>query len=161
PLIEKSNPKHIVFLNSPGPFFTFYSNDILRFHFNEWKDSYLLSSFNGEVWVKQISDSSILLKTTNEGWLSNMFSRLIRTKPKLESGDKFNTKFFTATIVRLTQNRDEVLEVRFDFKELLNNESLIFLYFDGERFSQWKFDDENFKVWKYLGNTSDVFRSML
>jgi hypothetical protein len=156
---EKESNDKIIYLNTTGSFATFYINDIVRYHSNAYKDVHILSSFNGKVWVKQISDRSIALKTDNEGWLSNMFAKIVRTLPKIEVGRKYSNSLFTATIVQTTLDNEDALSVKFDFTIPLNR--LKFIYYNGNKFEEFKFDNLRIETWQFLGDTSDIMKSMM
>ncbi len=155
---DEENDK-IVYLNTTGQFSTFYINDIIRYHFNEYKDVHILSSFNGNIWIKQISEKSFALKTDQSGWLSNMFAKIVRTLPKIEVGKKYTNELFTSTIVRTTLDNEDALSVKFDFKSSLDK--ILFIYYDGEEFQKFKFNNSKMETWQFLGDTSDIMKSMM
>jgi len=157
-IANEKNDK-IVYLNTTGQFPTFYINDIIRYHFKEYKDVHILSSFNGKIWVQQISENSFALKTNKSGWLSNMFAKIVRTLPKIEVGRKYANELFTATIVQTTLDHEHALWVKFDFNQFLDN--ILFIYYDGSEFHELKFDGTKMEVWQFLGDTSDIMKSMM
>ncbi|MBM4175710.1 MAG: glycosyltransferase family 39 protein [Ignavibacteria bacterium] len=157
-IANEKNDK-IVYLNTTGQFPTFYINDIIRYHFKEYKDVHILSSFNGKIWVQQISENSFALKTNKSGWLSNMFAKIVRTLPKIEVGRKYANELFTATIVQTTLDHEDALWVKFDFNQFLDN--ILFIYYDGSEFHELKFDGTKMEVWQFLGDTSDIMKSMM
>jgi len=157
-IANEKNDK-IVYLNTTGQFSTFYINDIIRYHFKEYKDVHILSSFNGKIWVQQISENSFALKTNKSGWLSNMFAKIVRTLPKIEVGRKYANELFTATIVQTTLDHEDALWVKFDFNQFLDN--ILFIYYDGSEFHELKFDGTKMEVWQFLGDTSDIMKSMM
>lgn len=161
PILENRNYENLIFLNTDGPFSTFYQNDIVRYHLGKYKNVYVLSSFNGKVWMKQISDSSIILRTDQKGWLSNMFAKIIRIYPKIEMGKEYPNKLFTAEILQTTLDNVDALQVRFDFNLPLKNSETIFLYYDGTNVKEWKFNSTKKEAWQMLGDTSDIMKSMM
>lgn len=156
---EEEKIDKIVYLNTTGQFSTFYINDIIRYHFNEYKDVHILSSFNGKIWIKQISENSIALKTDEHGWLSNMFAKIVRTLPKIEVGKKYSNKLFTATIVQTTLDNEDALSIKFDFNIPLDQ--ILFIFYDGNEFHEFKFDNSKIGSWQFLGDTSDIMKSMM
>lgn len=168
PFIQQSNAEKIFYLNTQGIFMTFYAPDITRYYLGYYKDLHILSSFNGRVWVKKNSDSSFSIKTDwmplksgAEGWLGNMFARLVRLTPKFEKGRVYDKQFVRAEIINITDDKKDVLEVKFDFKHSLYVKGVIFLYFDGERFNQWDFRTNKPDEWYFLGDTSDFMKGMM
>ncbi|MBU2446344.1 MAG: glycosyltransferase family 39 protein [Bacteroidetes bacterium] len=156
---ENGNNDKIIYLNTTGPFATFYINDIIRYHLREYKDVHVLSSFNGKVWVKQITENSFALKTDSNGWLSNMFAKIVRVLPKIEVGKRYSNKLFAATIVQTTLDNEDALSVKFDFKISLNE--ILFIYYNGNEFKEFKFESSKMDTWQFLGDTSDIMKSMM
>ncbi len=124
--------KNIIFLTMPSIFHTFYLNDIIKFEYPDSKQVYTLSSFNGEMKIKKLDDYSFLLESNSPGWINNLFAKIVRVYPNLEVGKKYNTRLFTATILKTTINRKDLQSVKFEFKNLLNDSSNLIVYHDGE-----------------------------
>ncbi|MBS1249215.1 MAG: hypothetical protein MAG431_00790 [Chloroflexi bacterium] len=153
PLIEADTHQHVVYLNTNSSYNTFYLPDIYRYHRGEYVDLRVLSSFNGHVSARSEGEHTILLRTEDTGWLSNMFARLVRTEPKYSVGDEYITELFTATILKTTPDREDVLEVRFTFNIPLNDPSLVLLYYDGENHQRWVPTQE----WQLLNTSLEPF----
>ena len=153
PLIEEGVHEHIVYLNTNSSFNTFYLPDIYRYHRGEWVDLRVLSSFNGRVWARQESERVLVLKTEDSGWLGNMFARIVRVTPEFAAGDVYTTESFTATILAVTPDRQDLQEVRFEFVLPLDDPSVVILYYDGETYRRWEPSPE----WESLNPTLDPF----
>jgi len=153
PLIEEGVHEHVVYLNTNSSFNTFYLPDIYRYHRGEWVDLRVLSSFNGRVWARQESERVLVLKTEDSGWLGNMFARIVRVTPEFAVGDVYTTESFTATILGVTPDRQDVQEVRFEFVLPLDDPSVVILYYDGETYRRW----EPSSKWELLNPTLDPF----
>jgi len=153
PIIEAGEYEHIVYLNTDSSYNTFYLPDIYRYHRGEYIDLRLLSSFNGRVWARQESDHAIVLKSEDTGWLSNMFARLTRLTPEFAVGDEYTTPLFTATIVAVTPDSQDVQEVRFVFTLPLDDPSIVLLFYDGENYLRWEPSTE----WELLNPRLDPF----
>ncbi len=153
-------PEHLVMLNTSGPLVTLYVAPILHYQAGRAHDARVLSSFNGRVWIKPLSDRSLLMKTDRPGWLTNMFARVLRNHRTLVPGRRYDASLFTAELVRLTDDRTDALEVRFDFRDPLTTEKTVFLYYDGNRLRRWTFTDALLGRWVLLGDSSDPFKDM-
>jgi hypothetical protein len=151
PLIDEQ--EHVVYLNTNSSFNTFYLPDIYRYHRGEYVDLRVLSSFNGRVWAGQESERVLALKTEDAGWLSNMFARIVRVTPEFAVGDVYTTPLFTATILAVAPDRQDVREVRFEFALPLDDPSLVLLYYDGQTYRRWTPTAE----WELLNPTLDPF----
>lgn len=138
PLIENSGSARVVYLNTSSSFNTFYIKDIYRFHRGRYIDVHLLSSFNGRVWARRESERTLVLRTDEEGWLSNMFARVLRVTPAIEAGRAREGDLFTATVVETTPDGTDAVEVRFDFKVSLDDPSLALLCYDGREYRKWR-----------------------
>jgi Dolichyl-phosphate-mannose-protein mannosyltransferase len=159
-ITDQKNPSKIIYLNTSGPFITLYVNDVFRYYTGEYKDINILSGFNGEIWMKKLSDSSFVLKTDSKGWISNMFAKVLRSGPLVEKGKIYSRKDFNAMIVKTTADNKDVLEVRFDFKYNLDDHSVPILYYDGTEVKVWSFKSHEIGKWVLVGNTSDVMKSL-
>ena len=153
PLIEEGDHEHVVYLNTNSSFNTFYLPDIYRYHRGQYVDLRMLSSFNGHVWARQESERVLVLRTEDAGWLNNMFARIVRVTPEFAAGDVYTTQLFTATILAVTPDRQDVQEVRFEFVLPLDDPSLGLLYYDGQTYRPWKPSAD----WALLNPTLDPF----
>ena len=153
PLIDADIHQHAVYLNTNSSYNTFYLPDIYRYHRGEYVDLRVLSSFNGRVSALSEGPNTILLRTEDAGWLSNMFASLIRTEPEFSVGDTYTTELFTVTILKITPDREDVLEARFEFNIPLDDPALALIYYDGEVFRHWIPSEE----WQLLNSIVDLY----
>jgi len=152
-LMGEDRQEHVVYLNTNSSFNTFYLPDIYRFHTGEYVDLRVLSSFNGRVWARQESETGIVLRTDDRGWLGNMFARIVRVTPEFTVGDEYPSETFAATILAVTPDRKDVQEVLFEFTLPLDDPSLVLLYYDGESYQTWEPTGE----WELLNARLDPF----
>jgi len=152
-LMGEDRHEHVVYLNTNSSFNTFYLPDIYRFHTGEYVDLRILSSFNGRVWARQASETGIVLRTDDRGWLGNMFARIVRVTPEFTVGDEYPSETFVATILAVTPDRKDVQEVLFEFTLPLDDPSLVLLYYDGESYRTWEPTGE----WELLNARLDPF----
>jgi len=160
PHIAEHQPEHIIVLNTSGCMLTIYAYDIFNYVSERPMDVWVLSSANGVFSAEKAGDSSILIRTDRSGWLDNMFARITRTKSHLEPGSNYNTPVFTATLVRLTKSRRDVLEVRFDFDQPLDSGGYLFLRWNGQAFEPVDFAELSVGDTLELADTSDILKSM-
>jgi hypothetical protein len=153
PLIDGGRHEHVVYLNTNSSFNTFYLPDIYRYHRDEYVDLRVLSSFNGRVEARAEFPGTIVLRTRDSGWLSNLFARVIRVDPDFEVGDEYVTDTFTATVLQVTPEKGDVLEVRFEFNLPLDDPSVILLYWNGKSYQRWQPIDE----WRMLNPIVSVY----
>ncbi len=148
-LIDKKT-QNIFYLNTPSIFYTFYLNDITKFQTNYNIDVYPLSSFDGDMKIKKHDEYTFLLETNSKGWLNNLFAKIVRVYPKFDVGKEYKTKKFTATILRTTLDGKDILSVKFIFKLPLNDETNLFVYFNGEKILRLDFDQLDYNNWYLL-----------
>lgn len=153
PLINQDEHQHVVYLNTDSSFNTFYLLDIYRYHRGEYIDLRLLSSFNGRMWARQASEQALVLKTEDSGWLNNMFARVVRVTPGFAVGDVYVTRLFSATVLAITADRQDVQELRFEFGLPVDDPSLVLIYYDGQSYRRWQPSSE----WALLNPTLDPF----
>lgn len=149
PLIDRNVHDHVIYLNTNSSYNTFYLPDIYRYHRDEYVDLRVLSSFNGRVEARSEAPDTIVLRTGDSGWLSNLFARVIRVDPDFEAGDSFVTDTFTATIEQVTPKKSDVLQVRFVFDLPLDDPAVLLLYWDGAKYQPW----QPIAVWQPLNTT--------
>jgi hypothetical protein len=137
PIIDADRHDHVVYLNTNSSFNTFYLPDIYRYHRDEYVDLRVLSSFNGRVEARLKSPTTVVLRTEDIGWLSNLFARVIRVDPDFDVGEQFVSGTFTAEILRVTSSKRDVLEVEFAFDLPLDHPSVVVLFWNGERYLRW------------------------
>jgi hypothetical protein len=111
----------------------------------------VLSSFNGRIEARADPPHTIELRTSDRGWLSNLFARIIRSCRHFEVGDEYLTDTFTATVLQVTPKQKDVLEVQFDFNLPLDNPSVVLICWDGKSYEVWRPTDE----WQLLNSTVD------
>jgi len=161
PFVEERKPDNVLVLNTGGPFITFYLGGTLEYHLGYPVDVRVLSACNAVISVKRTGDTSFVIRSDRKGWLSNMFAKLFRTDPKLQEGKVYQNNLFSATLLELIPDATDVLAVRFDITKPLDDQPLLFLYWDGERFLTMDFatleDGKEF----ILADTSDVWASMM
>lgn len=153
PYIEATTHEHVVYLNTDSSFNTFYLPDLYRYHRGEFTDLRVLSSFNGRMWARLEDTRSIVLRTDDQGWLNNMFARIVRLSPTFRVGDTYTTDLFTATILAVTSDEQDITQVRFDFTISMDDPSLLILYYDGDGYNTWKPSDD----WQLLNAELDPF----
>jgi hypothetical protein len=153
PHITEDYDGDVIYLNTNSSFNTFYLSDIYRYHRGEYVDIYVLSSFNGHVWARQDSEDTIALKVKKDGWLSNMFARIVRVTSTFSKGQVYTNRLFTATVIDVMPGDTDVQEVCFEFKDPLHDPSLLFLYYDGKSYRPWTFSMDwellNMKIESY------------
>jgi hypothetical protein len=161
PFLEERKPEHVLVLNTSGPFITFYLGGTLEYNLGCSVDVRVLSACNSVMSVKRTGDTSFVIRSDRKGWLSNTFAKLFRTDPKLQKGKVYQNNLFSATLLELTADETDVLAVRFDTTKPLDDQSLLFLYWDGERFRVVDLAalEEGKEV--ILADTSDVWASMM
>jgi len=142
PFIDDELHEHVIFLNTNSSYNTFYLPDIYRYHRGEFIDLRQLSSFKGYVWARQDSAETLTLKTDGHGWLDNLFARAVRLRSGFHAGDNYDTPLFRATILEVTTDGEDVLQVRFEFNLPLNDPSLVIFYFDGDTYRRWQPSEE-------------------
>jgi hypothetical protein len=138
-----------------------YMADIHRYYNRKYTDFTLLSSFDGKLWLKKNSDSSISIKTEKAGILTGMFQRLVRTNPTVVPGRVYKLKNFDAAIVKTTDDMLDALEVKFDFRYSLGDPGTLFLFYDGDKMGVWNFNSQPYNEWLFIGDASDVMKSMM
>ena len=153
PLIDDNLHEHVIYLNTNFSYNTFYLPDIYRYHRGEYVDLRVLSSFNGRVEARSEAPETIVLRTRDSGWLSNLFARVIRVDPDFEVGDDYVTDTFTATVLQVTPKKRDVLEVHFVFNLPLDDPSVVLVYWNGESYQRWQPSDE----WRMLNPTISPF----
>ncbi len=160
PHVRESRAEHILVLNTSGMFMTLYASSVLEYHQGGYVDLRLLSSCNGVLSVERLPGDSFVLRSDRSGWLSNMFARIFRTRP-LAAGRVYDTDLFQATLLELTADGSDVLEVRFDLKRPLEDPSLLFLYWDGRGFEPLDVASLAPGTSVELADTSDIWAGML
>ena len=128
-----NNTKNIYYLTTPSTLYTFYLNDIMKVSKDFELSVFPLSSFNGDLKIKKLSENSFLLETNSQGWLNNLFAKVVRVYPKLEVGKNYKLKNFTATILKTTLDGKDLITAKFEFNDLLNDSKNLFVFHDGNK----------------------------
>jgi len=160
PHIREGQPDHVLVMNTGGMFMALYASGVVEYHQGEYIDLRLLSSCNGVLSVERLPGDSFVVRSDRAGWLSNVFARILRTRP-LAAGRVYDTDLFQATLLELTADGSDVLAVRFDLKRPLDDPSLLFLYWDGRRFEPLEVMSLAPGESLELADTSDIWASML
>ena len=108
--------------------------------------------------INKLSDSSIVLKTEDEGWVTNFFALIIRTEPEIEEGYIYQGKDFFASVTKTTPDKKDVLQVKFDFKFSLVSDNVVLMYYDGEKMNKWDFKNQIIGRWMLVGDSSDIMK---
>jgi len=153
PFIDSDDHEHVIYLNTNSSFNTFYLPDIYRFHRDEYVDLRVLSSFNGRVEARSEFPDTLVLRTSDIGWLSNLFASIIRVDPDFAVGEEFVTDTFTATVLQVTPKKRDVLEVQFVFNLPLDDPSVVWISWNGEGYQRWQPTSE----WSLLNSTVQRF----
>ena len=77
--VEEQQPDHVLILNTPGLYYTFYPPTILQFHTSRKIDTRVLSSLNGVVSVERVDSHSFVIRADRAGWLTNFFAKVLRS----------------------------------------------------------------------------------
>lgn len=153
PFIDEDAHEHVIYLNTNSSFNTFYLPDIYRYHRDEYLDLRVLSSFNGSVEARSEFPDTLVLRTRDRGWLSNLFASIIRVDPDFAVGEEYVTDTFTATILQVTPGQQDVFEVRFHFNLSLDDPSVVLIFWDGKNYQCWQPTSE----WSLLNSTVERF----
>lgn len=159
PPIRERRPAHVLVLNTSGMFMTLYASGVLEHHEGEYIDLRLFSSCDGVLSVERLPGDSFVIRSDRAGWLSNMFARIVRTRP-LAAGRVYDTDLFQATLLELTADGSDVLAVRFDLKRPLDDPSLLFLYWNGRGFEALDLASMALHESLELADTSDIWASV-
>ena len=110
--------------------------------------------------IRRESNRSFVLQADREGWVSNLFAKLVRSDPELEQGRAHAEPGFTATLLELTPDRHDALQVRFDFAVPFKGSRSLFITWDGERFVELDLASLADGETRVLADTSDVLAMM-
>jgi hypothetical protein len=136
PLVATSNADHVVALTSPGMMSSFYTRDILTYHTGEPVDVRVLAAGHGVWSVERMDERSFSIRIDRTGWLSNMFARVVRIEPEPRLGRVYETDLFRATVLELTDDGTDVLEVRFEFERSLDDPAYLFVAWTGKAYER-------------------------
>ncbi|MBM4081045.1 MAG: hypothetical protein FJ278_15180 [Planctomycetes bacterium] len=150
----------VIVLNTSSFMLAFYVGEIYEQRLTRPIPTYVLSSLNGKVTLERIGPRSFLVRTDRPGWLSNVIASAVRNDWPLDAGRVYRRKLFDATLIELTPDGRDALAVRFDFQRPLDDPSLLFLAWDGQRFSPLNPATLELTRPIPLADTSDVWKSM-
>ncbi|MEJ5304747.1 MAG: hypothetical protein WHV63_02280 [Ignavibacteria bacterium] len=142
--------KNIYYLTTPSIVYTFYLNDITKVTKDFKISVYPLSSFNGDMKIKKLSEKSFLLVTNSRGWLNNIFAKVARVYPKLEVGKNYKLPVFTGTILKTTLDSKDLLSAKFEFNNFLSDSKNLFVYHNGNKMVKLNPDTLAYNTWYLL-----------
>lgn len=161
PHMEERKPQHTIMLNTSGVMNTFYPPIIIEYHRRQPTDVRILCSCNAIVTIERTGDESFVIRSDRPGWLSNFFARALRVEPVLQQGRVYRNDLFSATLLRLTDDRLDTLAVRFDMHTSLSDDSILFLYWDRRAFRPIDLAALPVGERKQLADTSNVWASLM
>ena len=85
----------------------------------------------------------------------------MRIEPKLVPGRRYELDLFTATLIELTPDHEDVLRVRFDFRTPLAESDLLLLTWNGTAFQPLDYDELADGETRVLADTSDLLAAMM
>jgi hypothetical protein len=160
PHVQEKAPDHVLLLNTPGIFHTFYLPPIVEYDADRPLDVRVLSSMNGVVSVERLDDRSFILRADRPGWLTNIFAAMLRSPRPPQRGKVYEGGILTATLLEMTPGGRDVLAVRFQMNRPLDDPSLLFMQWDGKRFRPIDLAALPTGESVTLADTSDVWGSM-
>ncbi len=134
PYIEEREPAHVLFTNTPGMLHLFYLSPVIDFRVGHPVDVRVLSSMNGVMTLERVDATDFVIHADRSGWLTNPFAGMLRAPGPPEQGKVFENDLFSATLLTLTSDQEDVGAVRFHLSIPLSDPSLLFLVWDGEGF---------------------------
>jgi hypothetical protein len=161
PEIRREDPDHIIVLNASDWGMAMYAGDIIDYYIDQPQDVWLLSAAFGKFSLERTGDSTLVIRTDRAGWLSNAFGRVMRTRSHFLVGQEYKTAFFTATILKITADGEDVLSVRFDFNLSLDEPKLLFLRWNGQQYELFNVGSLKIGQTVALADTSDPWKSLL
>ncbi len=161
PYIEERDPVHVLILNTPGLFHTFYLHPAIEYGLGYAVDVRVLSSMNGVMSVERLDETDFVLHADRRGWLTNPFSAVLRSSRPLRQGKVYEEDPFTATLQTLTTDGRDVVAVRFHVRVPLSDPSLLVLTWDGAAFRPLDLASVPAGEKIRLADTSDVWASMM
>lgn len=161
PYIEERDPAHVLILNTPGCFHTFYLQPAIEYGLGYPVDVHVLSSMNGVLSVERLDERDFVLHADRPGWLTNPFAAVLRSPGPPRQGKVFEEDLFTATLLTMSRDRRDVSAVRFHVRMPLSDPSLLVLMWDGEAFRPLDLTSMPAGEKVRLADTSDVWASMM
>ncbi len=151
----------VILVNGPNPFITLYVNDVLTWRRGIPTEVWLLAAPNAKMSLERVGDASFELRADRSGWLTNIFARIVRTESVLKRGAVYDRKFFSATLLELTGSKKDVLAVRFDMKQPLDDPGVVFFQWGRNAYEPLDLSSlEKGKVLN-LADTSDLWADMM
>lgn len=160
PHIEEREPDHVLLLNAPGFFYVFYPPPIIAFYSSHEADVRVLSALNGIVSVTRSDDRSFLVSTDRDGWLTNVFAKILRSPGIPEIGTSYEGDLVTATVLERTSSGRDVATVLFELDRPLADPGVLVLRWDGESYSPIDLSGVPIGQKIVLADTSDLWESM-
>jgi hypothetical protein len=154
-------PARVVVLNTSGMFLTIYVADVLQQLAERRLRVHVLSSAHAAFSLERLTDHAFVLRADRKGWLSNMFALLVRTEPELLVGAVHPQHGFTATVLEITPDAEDVLAVRFDFHEPIDADSTLLLSWTGSRFVSLDYAAIEDGEIRPLADTSNIMQTMM
>ncbi len=136
PVIAEHQPEIVAVLTTSGMMATLYTADMVDFASEHPVEAWPLSSGHGVWSVERLDADSIVIRTDRAGWLTNMFTLMMRSEPELVQGRTIPGPVFDAVLLELTDDRRDVLAVRFDFAMNLDDPRLLLISWNGEAFER-------------------------
>lgn len=150
----------VILVDGPNPFITLYVNDILTWKRSTPTEVWLLAAPSAKMSLERVSDASFVLSADRPGWLGNLFARIVRTETYLKRGAVYDRKYFSATLLELTADRKDVLAVRFDMKQPLDDRGVVFFRWAGDAYEPLDISALAMGKVMKLADTSDLWASM-
>lgn len=134
PYLDQIQPSATFIVNSVDLGLNLYAQEVLNTVSSRPFDVWVLSSAFAHFTLSQTGDSSCVIRADKAGWLSSYLAKPVRTRPVLEVGRRYESDHFSATLLHLTPDSTDALEVRFDFKGSLRSPTWLFLRWNGHAF---------------------------
>ena len=161
PYIEQNQPEHTLILNASSSFVALYAYYILDYHTEQPQKIWLLSGASGVFSLERTGDSSFVIRADRHGWIDSWFARVMRTNENLYAGRTYETPAFTATLVKMTDDGRDALEVRFDLNYPLDHPGWLFLRWNGTAFEPLNIAAMGIGESVELADTSDLWKLMM
>jgi hypothetical protein len=160
PHVEATGCDHVVVLNTPGLFHTFFLGPIVEFEVERSIDVHVLSSMNGVMSVERVGDRSFVLRADRNGWLTNPFAGMLRSPRPPRPGRVYEKGLFKVTLLQMSPQGRDLRAVRFDMNRPLDDPDVLFIQWDGQTFRPIDLAGLHLKQKVTLADTSDVWASM-
>ena len=161
PVVQQRKPESVIVLNTSGMFATLYAGETLQYLLGRRIPVHLLSSANAVMSIQRESERAFLLRSDRKGWISNMFALLVRSDPELLVGQAYREPRFVATLVELTPDRRDALQVRFEFPAPVRESGHLLLTWDGQRYVPLDYSSLADGETRTLADTSDVWKMLM